>query len=169
LADRRGYASRRKDHDGYRERHHTYPAHSILRWSVKAKIVKSKAPPSLYFLVRTDGQLDATLAAIKDEPTGERFVCVFVSAQDAEEFTVANHLMFSGWEISEAQGPDSVHNYVALALRAGSYKAVANPPPVIHGIWRILPIKSLHEWSRTAKEPLLAWVGYEVLPKKAGK
>jgi hypothetical protein len=130
--------------------------------------VKSKAPPSLYFLVRTDGQLDATLAAIKDEPTGERFVCVFVSAQDAEEFAVANDLMSWG-EISEAQGPDSVRNYVALALRTGGYKAVVNPPPVIHGIWRILPIKSLHEWSRTAKEPLLAWVGYEVLPKKAGK
>ena len=131
--------------------------------------MKPKTLPSLYFLVRTDGQAHATLAAIKDVSTGERFVCVFVSAQDAEEFAVANDLMSRGWEISESQGPDSVHNYVALALRDGSYKAVVNPPPVIHGIWRILPIKSLHEWSRTAKEPLLAWVGYEVLPKKAGK
>jgi len=130
--------------------------------------VKPKTPHSLYFLARSDGQAHATLAAIKDEPTGERFVCVFVSVQD-EEFAVANDLMFSG-EISEAQGADSVRNHIALALHDGDYKAVVNPPRVIHGTWRTLPIKSLHKWSQKAKEPLLAWAGYEeVLLKDVGK
>jgi hypothetical protein len=136
----------------------------------RQKIVKPKTPHSLYFLARSDGQAHATLAAIKDEPTSERFVCVFVSALDAEEFTVANDLMFSGWVISEAQGADSVRNHIALALHDGGYKAVVNPPPVIHGTWRTLPIKSLHKWSQKAKEPLLAWAGYEeVLLKEVGK
>lgn len=131
--------------------------------------MKPKAPHSLYFLVRTDSQAHASLATIRDAPTGERLVCVFVSAQDAEEFAVANDLMFRGWEISEAQGPESVCNHVALAVRAGGYKAVVNPPPTIHGIWRILPFKSLREWGRTAKEPLSVWADYEILITEAGQ
>lgn len=131
--------------------------------------MKPKAPHSLYFLVRSDGRAHATLAAIKDVFTREPFICVFVSAHDAEEFAVTNDLLFGRWEVSEAQGPDSVRKHVALALRDGGYKAVVNPPPVIHGTWRTLPIKFLHEWSQRAKEPLLAWPHYEVLPKEAGK
>ena len=124
----------------------------------------------IYFLTtRKKGQNHFSLTTIKDEHTGECFACVFVSAADAEEFAVANDLTLDRWEISEAQGPDSVRNYVALALRDGGHKVVVNPPPVIHGTWRTLPTKSLREWVQRGKEPLLAWAGYEVLPKEVGK
>lgn len=125
----------------------------------------TEAPHPIYFLVRrADERGRANLTAIKDESTGKRFACVFVSFQDAEEFMVANDLTFDTWKISKAHSPVSVQARCYEALREGSYGAVINPPPVIRGPWRTLSIELLPSWGRKAKEPLLAWAGYEVPP-----
>lgn len=128
-------------------------------------------PHPLYFLTaKTEGQeREASLAAIKDERTGERFACLFVSAQDAEEFMVANDLTFDAWTISEARRPYFVLGYCDDAQREGIYKFVINPPPVIHGVWRTLFVKQLRTWGRKAKKPLLAWASYEVQTREAEK
>jgi len=123
-------------------------------------------PHPVYFLVRTKGQRRGNLTAIKDERTGECFACVFVSAADAEEFMVANDLTFDAWRISEAQGPVFVRSYCDEALRDGVHNFVINPPPVIRGRWRTLPTERLRTWSWAAKDPLLVWAGYKVLPKE---
>ncbi len=114
--------------------------------------------------MRTKEQGRASFTAIKDERTGERFACVFVSFQDAEEFMVANDLTFDTWKISQVHSPAFVQGHCYEARREGIYEAVINPPPVIRGAWRILPTQQLVTWSRTVKEPLLAWAGYEVPP-----
>ncbi|MDQ3966285.1 MAG: hypothetical protein M3246_07535, partial [Actinomycetota bacterium] len=100
-----------------------------------------KAPHPIYFLTmrRTKGQDRASLTAIKDESTGERFACVFVSFRDAEEFMVANDLTCDTWKISQAHSPDFVQGHCYEALHEDIYEAVINPPPVIRGVWRILP------------------------------
>ncbi len=125
-----------------------------------------KAPHPIYFLTmrRTKGQDRASLTAIKDESAGKRFACVFVSFQDAQEFMVANDLTFDTWKISQAHSPDFVQCHCYEARREGIYEAVINPPPVIRGVWRILPTQQLVAWRQPAKEPLLAWAGYEVPP-----
>ncbi len=121
-----------------------------------------QASHPIYFLImRTKGQGHASLTAIKDERTGERFACVFVSAQDVEEFMVANDLTFDHWEISQVKGPVFVQSHCDQALSDGICEAVINPPPLIRGGWRTLPIEELATWSRTAKESLLVWAGYK--------
>ncbi len=123
----------------------------------------TQAPHPIYFVTRkTKEQGRADLVAIKDERTGERFACVFVSFQDAEEFMVANDLPFDIWKISQAHNPFYVQSCCDQALRGGIYEAMINPPPLIRGAWRILPIELLLIWSRKAEEHLLAWAGYEV-------
>ncbi len=137
----------------------------------------TQANHPIYFLTRrTEEQGRANLTAIKDERTGERLACVFISFQDAEEFMVANDLPFDTWKISQAPSPTFVESYCDQALSEGIYEAVINPPPVICGVWRTLPIELLPTWSRKAKEHLLAWAGYEAPPatqrevkKRAGK
>ena len=124
-----------------------------------------QVPHPIYFLVRrTDARGRANLTAIKDESTGKRFACVFVSFQDAEEFMVANDLTFDTWKISKAHSPVSVQARCYEALREGIYEAVINPPPVIRGQWRTLPVEQVTTWSWKAKEHLLVWAGYEVPP-----
>ena len=123
----------------------------------------------LYFLVKTEKQNRISLTAIKDERTGKRFACVFVSTQDAEEFMVANDLTFGTWRISQAQGPVSIQGYCHVALRDGICECVINPPPVIRGVWRILPIERILTWNRAAREPLLVWAGYKATPKEVEK
>ncbi len=125
-----------------------------------------KAPHPIYFLTmrRTKGQDRASLTAIKDESTGKRFACVFVSLQDTEEFMVANDLTFDNWKMSQAHSPAFVQGHCYEALHEDIYEAVINPPPVIRGAWRTLPTQQLVTWSQTANEPLLAWAGYEVPP-----
>ena len=116
----------------------------------------------IYFLTRkTEEQGRVNLTAIKDERTGKRFACVFVSCQDAEEFMVANDLLFGIWRISQAPSPVLVQSHCDQALSEGIYEAVINPPPVIRGAWRTLPIERLPTWSHKANEHLLAWAGYE--------
>jgi hypothetical protein len=125
----------------------------------------TQAPHPIYFLVRrTDERGRANLTAIKDESTGKRFACVFVSFHDAQEFMVANDLTFDNWKIFQAHSPAYVQGRCYEALHEGIYEAVINPPPVIRGVWRTLSITLLPTWSRKAKEPLLAWAGYEVPP-----
>ncbi len=127
----------------------------------------SAMPHPVYFLVmKTKRQGGARFTAIKDENTGERFACVFVSAQDAEEFMVANDLTFDHWKISQIKSPVFVQSHCDQALSDGICEAVINPPPLIRGAWRTLPIQQLATWSRTAKEPLLVWVDYKVRLKK---
>lgn len=127
-------------------------------------------PHPIYFLTaRTKGQGRAGLTAIKDERTGERFACLFVSAQDAEEFMVANDLTFDAWEISEVREPVLVQSYCDDAQRDGIYEFVINPPPVIRGVWRTLLVEQLRTWSRDVQEPLLAWAGYEVPVREVEK
>lgn len=128
----------------------------------------SAMPHPVYFLVvKAKRQGGARFTAIKDENTGERFACVFVSPQDAEEFMVANDLTFDAWEIYEAKALFSVNGYCSEALRRGIYQCVVNPPPLIRGEQRTLPIERLRIWSRTAEEPLLVWAGYRALPTLA--
>ncbi len=120
------------------------------------------APHPICFLVmRTNGQGRRSLTAIKDERTGERFACVFVSAPDAEEFAVANDLTFDHWKISQVKSPVFVQSHCDQALSEGICEAVINPPPLIRGAWRTVPIEQLITWSRTAKESLLVWAGYK--------
>lgn len=125
-----------------------------------------KTPHPIYFLkMRTTKVHDLPgLTAIKDERTGERFACVFLSSQDTEEFMVANDLTFDVWRISQARSPALVQGHCYDAVREGIYEAVINPPPSIHGAWRTLPIDELAIWSRKGEEPLLVWAGYEILP-----
>lgn len=133
--------------------------------------MKPTGPPHpIYFLTtRTEGRGRTGLTAIKDERTGERFACLFVSAQDAEEFMVANDLTFEAWKISEAREPILVRSYCDDAQREGIYQFVINPPPVIRGVWRTLFVEQLRTWSRKAKEPLLTWAGYEVSTREVEK
>ncbi len=77
---------------------------------------------------------------------------------------VANDLTFDTWKISQAHSSAYVQGHCYEDWREGIYEAVINPPPVIRGAWRTLSIKLLPTWSRKAKEPLLAWAGYEVPP-----
>ena len=77
-------------------------------------------PHPVYFLTaRNEGKGRAGLTAIKDERTGEYFACLFVSAQDAEEFMVANDLTFDAWKISEARSPIFIQGYCDDAQRDG--------------------------------------------------
>ena len=128
-------------------------------------------PHPIYFLTtRTEGEgREARLTTIKDERTGEHFACLFVSAQDAEEFIVTNNPTFDACEISEARGPVFIRGYCDDAQRDGIYEFVVNPPPVIRGVWRVLFVEQLRTWSRKAKEPLLAWAGYEVPAREVEK
>jgi hypothetical protein len=77
---------------------------------------------------------------------------------------VANDLTFDNWNISQAPSPAFVQGRCNETLREGIYEAVINPPPVIRGVWRILPVEQLTTWGWKAKEPLLAWAGYENPP-----
>ena len=126
----------------------------------------TKVPHPIYFLKmkRTKTQDRASLTAIKDEHTGERFVCVFLSPQDTEEFMVANDLTFDTWKISRAHSPGLVQGHCYDAVGEGICEAVINPPPSIRGLWRTLSIDQLAIWSRKAEEPLLVWAGYKASP-----
>ena len=104
----------------------------------------TQAVHPIYFLTtRKKGQNRLSLTSIKDERTGKCFACVFVSAADAEEFTVANGLTFGCWRVSEVESSVFVRSRCKQALWDGIYEAVINPPPLIRGTWRTLPIEHL--------------------------